>query len=168
MLMIEFRPFLKENKRQIYKWFDKEDFFYDTYIPKFIMQHDIDGLVDYPESYVNIIYNDNKPIGLCDFIIEKNGVAKIEIRVDHTGDVDSLDILYTYCKLLFDNYPIIKISKYIYDFDEEGKAFFDKSNFVCEGVLNKFVYKDYKYWDVKVYSLLREEYNIWEGDKCLA
>ena len=63
-----------------------------------------------------------------------------------------------YCKQIFANYDVEKISKYVYEFDKKGIILFENSVFFKEGELNRYIYKDYKYWNVVVYSILREEY----------
>ena len=155
--MIEFKPIHKENYRLIYKWFESEDFFYDTHMPEIIMKKEIDNLIQYSDSYVNIIYLHKKPVGLCDFII-KNNIAKIEIQVTINDASIISTILTEYCKQIFANYDVEKISKYVYEFDKKGIILFENSVFFKEGELNRYIYKDYKYWYVVVYSILREEY----------
>ena len=46
----------------------------------------------------------------------------------------------------------------MYEFDKKGIILFENSVFFKEGELNRYIYKDYKYWNVVVYSILREEY----------
>jgi RimJ/RimL family protein N-acetyltransferase len=155
--MIEFKPIHKENYRLIYKWFESKEFFYDTHMPEIIMKKEIDNLIQYSDSYVNIIYLEKKPVGLCDFII-KNNIAKIEIQFTIYDESIISTILTEYCKQIFDNYPVDKISKYVYEFDKKGIIIFENSGFFKEGELNRYIYKDYKYWNVVVYSILREEH----------
>lgn len=164
--MIEFRPYLEEfHKREVYKWFDEKEFYYDTYMPDKIMEYEIEQLLGYYESYTTVIVVDKRLVGLCDFIIEHE-VAKIEFRIAKHETVDQQMeqfILYSYCKKIFDNYSVRKISKFVYAFDEWGQNLFSRMNFYKEGEYANYIYKDYNYWNVSVYSVFRGEFEHIKG-----
>ncbi len=158
--MIEFQPFVKDlHLKTVQKFFDKKDFYYDTHIPDKITYDDINELVGYYSSHVSIIKYLEKEIGLCDYIIENN-TAKIEFRISSNAAVDDeiqFKILNTYIECLFNSLPINKISKYVYAFDNMGMKLFE-NYFISEGIYGKYIFKDNTYWDVAVFSMLREEF----------
>lgn len=164
--MIEFKSYVEDfHKREVYKWFEQADFYYDTYMPDKIMEEEIEQLLGYYGSYITLIICDKRVIGLCDFIIEQD-TAKIEFRIAKKDELEPYTeskILYDYCKKIFNNYPVKKISKFVYEFDTWGHELFN-AKFYHEGDYSRYIYKDYKYWKVSVYSLLREEFFMIEEE----
>ncbi|KKM08630.1 hypothetical protein SY88_22595 [Clostridiales bacterium PH28_bin88] len=161
MFKIDFIPFLINTDMKIVeKWFDSDTFFYDSHLPSKIPFSEIERLVTFPNSHTTVITCNGMKVGLCDYIMEeRTRIAKIEfcLASDDLYTTIGREVLTAYITRLFNSIPAIKVMKYVYEFDHFGHTLFETYPFYKEGTLYSMAFKDNRYWDVLVYSLLDEE-----------
>lgn len=155
------RPFTEKDLEEVILWFDWEHFYYDTPNPTTISDNEVRDILTYDCSYFLIMEEKGQAVGLSDFIIDRIGkYLEFEFKFKRGySDLPRcqlfLDFILNY---FFTNYDINCVVKYVYDFDQSYKEFFRDSQLTCEGSYRQHIYKDGKYHDVLIYSILRKEW----------
>jgi len=111
-----------------------------------------------------VITKDGNPIGICGLInIDKeNKSADVAIilgeknqRCKHFGS-ESLELLLNYG---FKKLKLHRIEAEIFEYNKRSVNLFEKLNFKFEATMRDKLWRDGKWWDVKLYSILSSEVN---------
>lgn len=107
-----------------------------------------------------------KPIGVCGFIHLN--------KIDHCADVAIIigeqnvhgrgigsEVLYMLTKYGFDHLGLHRIGAEIFSYNTISIQLFKKLSFKREVTLRESLWRDGKWWDVYVFSLLKSEQKIW-------
>ena len=66
------------------------------------------------------------------------------------------DAVKEICSYAFENYDLVRIFAEVYDYNTASQNVLKKAGFKLEGILQKSVYKNYKFYDSYLYALLKE------------
>lgn len=106
---------------------------------------------------------DNHYIGGCGInqIDWKNSITTVGIFI---GDKDcwnkgyGTDAMKVLIQLIFEQLNINKIKLHVYEFNERAIKCYEKCGFKIEGTLRQEIFRDGKYHDEFIMSILKEEY----------
>lgn len=107
---------------------------------------------------------DNKPIGACGLVYINWIVRSADISfyigekkyyIDSKGYAD--DAVKIIIKYAFGELNLNKLWTEVYEFDRKKISFFEKYKFKKDAILRDNCFKDGKYWNSYIYSLLRRE-----------
>ena len=95
----------------------------------------------------------------------KNSVAVVGIFIgDKTywGKGYGTDAMKILINFIFGQMNINKIKLNVYSFNERAVKSYEKCGFIKEGTLRQEIYRDGKYHDEHIMSILKEEHTPWE------
>lgn len=108
--------------------------------------------------------NSREYIGGCGInsVDWKNSVAVVGIFVGkkYCGKGLGTDAMKTLIKFIFNQMNINKIKLCVYSFNKRAIKSYEKCGFIKEGILRQEVYRNGKYHDEYIMSILREEYKF--------
>lgn len=123
------------------------------------------GMSSSKETYSFAIetLEDGKYIGGCGIndIDWKNSVALVGIFIgdkEHLGKGYGTDAMKVLVKFIFEQMNIHKVKLNVFSFNERAIKSYEKCGFVKEGVLRDEIFRDGKYYDEIIMSILREEF----------
>lgn len=127
------------------KWFESISAFKDNY------------------SFAIETLQGNKYIGGCGInqIDWKNSVATVGIFIgdkDYWGKGFGSDAMKVLVKFIFEQMNVNKIKLFVYSFNQRAVKSYEKCGFVREGVLRQEIFRDGKYHDEYIMSILKDEY----------
>ena len=88
----------------------------------------------------------------------KNRVAEVTILIGekaYRGKGYGADAVRTLCRFAFDEMNLHKLKAVVFDFNDTAKRCYEKCGFTTEGLLREEIYREGKYHDVAVMSLIR-------------
>ncbi len=108
---------------------------------------------------------DKRYIGGCGInaVDWKNSVALVGIFIGDKalwGKGYGTDAMNTLVKFIFEQMNIRKVKLNVYAFNERAVKSYEKCGFVKDGTLRQEIFRDGKYHDEHVMSILRDEYNL--------
>lgn len=89
----------------------------------------------------------------------KNRVAEVTILIgekEYRGKGYGTDAIRTLCRFGFGEMNLHKLKAVVFDFNEPAKRCYEKCGFIIEGLLRDEIYREGKYHDVTVMSLIRD------------
>jgi len=139
-------PFLITLEEE-HKWFESLSAFKDTY------------------NFAIETLEEGKYIGGCGInqIDWKNSVATVGIFIgdkNYWGKGYGSDAMKVLVRFIFEQMNVNKIKLFVYSFNERAVRSYEKCGFVKEGVLRQEIFRDGKYHDEYVMSILKDEYFI--------
>lgn len=124
-----------------------------------------DGLTALKDTYNFAIetLEDQRYIGGCGInsVDWKNSLVVVGIFIgdkDYWGKGYGTDAMRVLVKFIFEQMNIRKIKLNVYAFNERAIKSYEKCGFVKEGTLRQEIFRDGKYHDEYVMSILRDEY----------
>lgn len=137
-------PFLYTLEDEL-KWYDSLTALKDTY------------------NFAIETLEDKRYIGGCGInsVDWKNSVALVGIFIGDKalwGKGYGTDAMNTLVKFIFEQMNIRKVKLNVYAFNERAVKSYEKCGFVKEGTLRQEIFRDGKYHDEHIMSILRDEY----------
>ncbi|KKC30494.1 acetyltransferase [Caldanaerobacter subterraneus subsp. pacificus DSM 12653] len=129
-----------------YKWFESLSSSKDTY------------------SFAIETLEDGKYIGGCGIneIDWKNKVAVVGIFIgdkEYWGKGYGTDAMKVLIRFIFEQMNMNRVELYVYSYNTRAIKSYEKCGFVKEGVLRKRMFRDGRYYDEYVMSILKEEFD---------
>ena len=108
--------------------------------------------------------NKNKLIGVCGltYIDWKNKHTEISCYLNSVNwqkKKEARDTIHTILKYGFEELNLHRIWAEIFSTAQENIALFNKIGFVREGILRQKLWRDGKWWNSHIYSMLSSEFN---------
>lgn len=128
-----------------YKWYDKQTAFGDLY------------------NFAIETIDDKKYIGGCGInnVDWKNSIVTVGIFIgnkDYWNKGYGTDAMKILIKFAFEQMNINKVKLNVYSFNERAIKSYEKCGFKKEGALRQEIFRDGKYHDEYIMSILKEEY----------
>lgn len=163
----------KEDMEYLYQWFSDKDFlkYYDYVPPVPQSKEEINQtFYDYETKDESIVFairlkSDNKIIGIAGFddIVKSNKVATLFIGIGNRNlrgkgyGNESLKILLDYG---FNDMNYYRIQLNVLEFNTSAIKLYERAGFKREGVFREFVFRNNKRYDMFLYGLLKNEYDL--------
>jgi RimJ/RimL family protein N-acetyltransferase len=152
---------------QLWKWHEENELYLFSRIDSFISYDLLNERFSeffYLKGDFLIESKDGKPLGVISYgdIIRKNRTCEIAFRMCEVDPEQTiaLDTLSTMLTFIFGELNLFRVQTYLPEYFSEETAVAEKTGFFLEGKLREHLYRDGSYKDLRVYSLLKKDYQL--------
>ena len=163
-----FKKISKKDLRVLQKWTNSKEIFpYNTQFKLLNSNDQEDWFKTIQKSESDkkmfVVKIDEKPIGVCGLIHLDNknknaDVALIIGELQFQGKGLGKQILKKLLEIGFKKFELNRIGAEIIDYNRKSEIVFKKLNFQLEGKFREAIWRNGKWHDIKIYSILREEF----------